>query len=146
LANQPLISIVFSFRNEEGNIPELVRRVTTVFNELDGYGLEMLFVNDSSTDASLELLGGLRREDSRIRIINMSKRFGTAPCVLAGLEHAQGDAVVYMVTQLFLGGTILFTIGIQGIYIGKLYGESKGRPRYVIDSTIGLGNDAEPRR
>ena len=43
-----------------------------------------------------------------------------------------------MVTLLFLGGCILFTIGVLGIYIGKIYNEIKGRPRYVIESTEGL--------
>ena len=62
--------------------------------------------------------------------------------VFFGMHEPGWPAI--MVTQLFLGGTILFTIGIQGIYIGKLYGEIKRRPRYIIDSTVGLGDDAEP--
>ena len=43
-----------------------------------------------------------------------------------------------MVTMLFLGGTILFTIGVLGIYIGKIHQEVKGRPKYIIESTIGI--------
>jgi hypothetical protein len=43
-----------------------------------------------------------------------------------------------MVTMLFLGGTQLFTIGILGIYIGRIYNENKKRPNYIIESTSGF--------
>jgi dolichol-phosphate mannosyltransferase len=43
-----------------------------------------------------------------------------------------------MVTMLFLGGTILFTIGVLGIYIGKIHQDVKNRPKYFISNTIGF--------
>ena len=43
-----------------------------------------------------------------------------------------------MVTILFLGGAILFAIGILGIYLGKIYEAIKQRPRYLIESTKGF--------
>ena len=43
-----------------------------------------------------------------------------------------------MVSLLFLGGTILFSIGILGIYIGRIYAEVRQRPRYIIESTEGF--------
>jgi polyisoprenyl-phosphate glycosyltransferase len=43
-----------------------------------------------------------------------------------------------MATLLFLGGTQLITIGVLGIYIGKIYEEAKGRPNYIVESLIGL--------
>ena len=54
---QMLISIVFSFRNEEKVIPALVERVVHVMNMPDkAYEYELIFVNDASTDRSLETL------------------------------------------------------------------------------------------
>ena len=93
-----LISVVFSFRNEEKVIPELIHRVSSVLETLGEY--ELIFVNDASTDGSLELLQSLRAANSNIKIINMSRRFGVTPCVIAGLAEAKGDAVVYMDADL----------------------------------------------
>jgi len=94
-----LLSVVFSFRNEEENIPELVRRVDSVTRTIDALDYELIFVNDASTDNSVEVLRSLQ-EEYPITIINMSRRFGVTPCVLAGFAHAKGDAVVYMDSDL----------------------------------------------
>lgn len=94
-----LLSVVFSFRNEEKNIPELVRQVSIAASGITHLDLEMIFVNDDSTDRSLELLMELRKQYP-IKIINMSRRFGVTPCVLAGFAHSKGDAVIYMDTDL----------------------------------------------
>lgn len=97
-----LISIVFSFRNEEDVISALVKRAVQVMESALGnaYEYELIFVNDASTDRSLEKLLMLREENKRIKIINMSRRFGVTPCVIAGLTAANGDAVIYMDTDL----------------------------------------------
>ncbi|MCX5720972.1 MAG: glycosyltransferase family 2 protein [Nitrospirae bacterium] len=94
----PVISIVFSFRNEEEVLPELVHRVVAVVETIGDY--ELIFVNDDSTDRSLDVLQSLRAENSRIKIINMSRRFGVSPCVIAGLAASRGDAAIYMDSDL----------------------------------------------
>lgn len=94
-----LISFVFSFRNEEANLAELARRVDAAMEHVVDARYEMLFVNDNSTDRSLEILRSLQ-ERLPITVINMSRRFGVTPCVLAGLAHAKGDAVIYMDADL----------------------------------------------
>jgi len=94
-----LLSVVFSFRNEEENIPELVSRVSDVILGIEGMNYEIIFVNDSSTDRSFEILSDLQNKYP-ITIINMSRRFGVMPCVLAGLKHSRGDIVVYMDSDL----------------------------------------------
>jgi len=94
-----LLSVVFSFRNEEGNIPELVSRVSEVILGIEGMNYEIIFVNDNSTDRSFEILSDLQNKYP-ITIINMSRRFGVAPCVLAGFKHSRGDIVVYMDSDL----------------------------------------------
>lgn len=98
------VSVVFSFYNEQEVLPELIRRTRAVFDLLIASGqigdYELIFVNDASTDASEQILRreALRRPD--IRLINMSRNFGVSPCVLAGMLHARGDAVVYLDADL----------------------------------------------
>jgi dolichol-phosphate mannosyltransferase len=93
------LSIVFSFRNEEQVLPELVQRVVAAVGTI-GCDYEVIFVNDDSTDGSLELLLSLAEKNDRIKIITMSRRFGVHPCVMAGLSFTSGDAVVYMDSDL----------------------------------------------
>ena len=61
---------------------------------------ELLFVNDASTDDSLAILLNERDRNARVKILNMSRRFGVAEGVLAGMSAATGDAVVYMDADL----------------------------------------------
>jgi len=97
--DRPLISVVLSFRNEADNIPTLVRRLETMFDgETADY--EIVFVNDASTDASLPLLLSERQRNPRVKIVNMSRRFGVAEGVIAGMATSRGDAVVYMDADL----------------------------------------------
>jgi dolichol-phosphate mannosyltransferase len=94
-----LLSIVFSFRNEEENLRELVQRTQAVLDRLSGVKAEFIFVNDDSTDGSIEVLVDLQKTFP-ITIITMSRRFGVTPCVLAGFAESKGDAVVYMDADL----------------------------------------------
>ena len=90
-----LLSIVFSFRNEEGNIEPLVKRVSTAMENVEGWKYEIIFVNDSSTDTSEKILTNLQK-NFPIKIINMSRNFGVDPCVLAGFRNSSGDAIIYL--------------------------------------------------
>ena len=94
-----LISIVFSFRNEEKNLKELVERVTNSLSELTDVNYELIFVNDDSNDGSLNILKE-KMQHFPIKVINMSRRFGSGPCVIAGFDHAKGDAVIYLDSDL----------------------------------------------
>jgi glycosyltransferase involved in cell wall biosynthesis len=100
MSEQPaLVSVVLSFRNETDNIPTLVERLATMFAE-EPVDYELIFVNDDSTDESLEILLNERARNPRVKILNMSRRFGVAEGVLAGMAASQGDAVVYMDADL----------------------------------------------
>ncbi|MDC3150269.1 glycosyltransferase family 2 protein [Alphaproteobacteria bacterium] len=94
-----LLSIVFSFRNEEGNLTELVKRVAKTLENLKSWDFELIFVDDDSNDDSLKTLKKLK-ENFPIKIIRMSRRFGQSACVFAGLEHSSGEAIVYMDSDL----------------------------------------------
>ena len=94
-----ILSVVFSFRNEDSVLQELINRVENVFKKLV-YDYELIFVNDDSDDKSLEILEKNRKRNNQIKIINMSRRFGVSACVIAGFKHAIGDAVIYMDSDL----------------------------------------------
>ena len=94
-----LLSIVFSFRNEEKNLQELIERTAKSIINLSNWKYEMIFVNDFSTDKSEEILLKLQLLYPII-IINMSRNFGVGPCVLAGFKNSKGDAVIYMDSDL----------------------------------------------
>jgi len=94
-----LISIIFSFKNEEKNLDELIKRIQTTFSKIDSYKYELIFVNDCSDDKSEKILLDLQKSNP-ITIINMTRTFGVGPCVLAGFREAKGDAIIYMDSDL----------------------------------------------
>jgi glycosyltransferase involved in cell wall biosynthesis len=94
-----LISIIFSFKNEEKNLDELIKRIQTTFSKIDSYKYELIFVNDCSDDKSEKILLELQKNNP-ITIINMTRTFGVGPCVLAGFREAKGDAIIYMDSDL----------------------------------------------
>jgi glycosyltransferase involved in cell wall biosynthesis len=95
----PLVSVVLSFRNEADNIPTLISRLAAMFAGQD-VDYELVFVNDDSTDASLDTLLKERERNPRVVIVNLSRRFGVAEGVLAGMAASRGDAAVYMDADL----------------------------------------------
>jgi len=99
MVKENLISIVFSFRNEEENIPELIRRTKEAIEKTD-YNYEIIFVNDASTDNSLNILREYAEKDKRIKIINLSRRFGYNQGLIAGLNYAKGDAIITLDADL----------------------------------------------
>lgn len=126
-----LLSVVFSFRNEEANIEELVRRVDKAILNISQIKYELIFVNDDSTDNSLGLLLELAKKYP-ITVINMSRKFGVTPCVLAGFEHAKGDAIIYMDSDLqdppeLIGEMVRrFRNGAQVVHTTRTHREGEG--------------------
>ena len=90
-----LLSVVFSFRNEEGNIEPLVKRIASTMEKIENWKYELIFVNDDSTDNSEKILLDLQK-NYPIKLINMSRNFGIDPCVLAGFRNSSGDAIIYL--------------------------------------------------
>jgi len=89
------VSIVVPARNEEEGLPELHRRLDAVFSGLDVDG-EFLFVNDGSTDGTLDVIRRLAENDPRVACVDLSRSFGKEIALTAGLDHAGGDAVVIL--------------------------------------------------
>jgi len=93
------LSVVVPLYNEEENVPELHRRLSATLN---GRGIPHLlwFVNDGSRDRTLERLRDLALADRRVRVLSFSRNFGHQISISAGLNHADGDAVVVMDADL----------------------------------------------
>jgi len=91
---KPLIlSVVIPVMNEEENMPELVRRLTLAAAEVtEDY--ELIFVDDGSSDGTLEMLCNYSDQEERIKYLSFSRNFGHQVAVMAGLDHCRGEAVV----------------------------------------------------
>lgn len=90
------VSYIFPIYNEGGNIPLLYSTIETLLKKNKKYTFEIIFINDGSKDDSLEQLVTIQKNDPRIVVINFSRNFGHQIAVTAGLDHATGDAVIIM--------------------------------------------------
>jgi len=99
---RPTLTVVIPIFNEEEVIPELARRLREVIqvwnSQIDSW--EVVFVNDGSKDKSLEQLRMLATSDPRFKVISFSRNFGHQMAITAGLDRAQGEAVVIMDADL----------------------------------------------
>lgn len=96
-----LMTVVVPVYFEESVIDAFYQRSVQALEPLASeFALEFVFVNDGSTDRTLEILLSLREKDSRIKIINFSRNFGHQIAVTAGLDHAKGDVVVVIDADL----------------------------------------------
>jgi polyisoprenyl-phosphate glycosyltransferase len=99
----PVLSLVLPIFNEEAIIPELDRRLKALFAELGdpvNESWEVIFVNDGSRDRSLELLKELAAREPRYRVLSFSRNFGHQMAITAGVDRAEGQAVVVMDADL----------------------------------------------
>jgi glycosyltransferase involved in cell wall biosynthesis len=88
----PRISVVIPLKDEEGSLEELHRRLVTVFTEL-GERYEVIFVDDGSTDHSMEVLRRIHAADANVRVIQFRRNFGKAAALSAGFNAARGSLV-----------------------------------------------------
>lgn len=93
------VSVVISCYNEEGNVRELHSRLSEVLSGI-GADAEMIFVNDGSVDRTLLYCHELQKADPRVKIVNFTKNFGHEAAMIAGMEYAKGDAVLFMDADL----------------------------------------------
>jgi glycosyltransferase involved in cell wall biosynthesis len=90
------LSVAIPIHNEESVLPELLRRTHAVLDQIPGGPHELLFVDDGSTDGTLDLLAQAASADSRIVVISLSRNFGHQAAITAALDHVTGDATVVM--------------------------------------------------
>jgi polyisoprenyl-phosphate glycosyltransferase len=90
------LSIGIPLHNEEEVIPELLRRLLAVLDTISGGPHEIVFVDDGSTDATRQLLTQATRQESRVKLVALSRNFGHQAALSAALDYATGDAIVLM--------------------------------------------------
>lgn len=93
------VSVVVPVFNEEENIEELYRRLKKTFEDSTD-SVEFLFVDDGSSDKSLELLRRLADRDENVVVVAFNRNYGQHAAVMAGLHHSTGDVVVTMDADL----------------------------------------------
>jgi polyisoprenyl-phosphate glycosyltransferase len=96
---RPLISVVAPIYNEGAGVDRFVQRLGEVLGGAD-LRYELVLVDDGSADDSWDRIVRHSLVDERVRGIQLSRNFGKEPAVLAGLEHADGDAVVVIDSDL----------------------------------------------
>ena len=98
--SQPIdISVVVPVFNEEESLGLLHDQIVAALEPL-GVAWEVVYVDDRSTDRSLEVLLGLRERHSGVRIVRFRRNFGQTPAMAAGFEHARGDIVITLDADL----------------------------------------------
>lgn len=95
----PQITLVLPYFNEEQNLPVLYRQLREITAGLP-YRFTFLFVSDGSTDGSTACVLDWVKENQDVLLVELSRNFGQQTAVFAGLQHAGGDAVIVMDTDL----------------------------------------------
>jgi len=95
-----LISILIPAYNEEAVLDKLMTRLGDLANNVKDYSFEFLFVNDGSRDKTLQIIRDYAEKDPRVSYINLSRNFGKEIGMIAGLDHARGDATVIIDADL----------------------------------------------
>ncbi len=94
------VTVLIPCYNEDNSLSILYERLQFVFQNLKEYNFQILLVNDGSTDNTLEKMQELRTKDSSVSYLSLSRNFGKENAMLAGLDYAEGDAVILMDADL----------------------------------------------
>jgi len=93
------LSIVVPAFKEERNVPEFLRRLQPILNEISSR-YEIIFAMDPSPDRTEAVIREARTNDSRIKLLKFSRRFGQPMATLAGMQYSSGAAVIVMDVDL----------------------------------------------
>ena len=93
------LSVIIPVFDDEEVLPELYKRLRASLEKLTS-DWEIIFVDDGSSDGSLRVLTDLQAGDDSIKVIQLTRNFGQPNAISAGLEHAQGDVIVLMDSDL----------------------------------------------
>lgn len=89
------ITLLIPAFNEEEALPLFYDTVSRLIDGMsDRYDWELLFVNDGSSDSTMEVIRGLAASDARVRYVDLSRNYGKETAMLAGFDNATGDCVI----------------------------------------------------
>jgi len=91
--SRPMISIIVPFYKEEANVAALYTRLSHVLDTIEQQW-ELVCVNDGSQDGTHAELLALQQRDSRVRVVDLSRRFGKEAALTAGLDYGRGEAAI----------------------------------------------------
>lgn len=94
------VTVVTGCYNEQENVEELYSRVRAVFDKLDRYEFEMLFIDNASQDNTFAVLRKIAENDKRVKVILNARNFGAIRSGFYALTQAKGDAVIAMASDL----------------------------------------------
>ena len=94
------ISVIIPAYNEEESLPILKQRMEKLMNSMENYEFEILFINDGSKDNTINIIKEMREEHNRINYVDFSRNFGKEIAMIAGLDYATGDCVIFMDADL----------------------------------------------
>lgn len=94
------VSLLIPCYNEEASLPILYNELVQLMDNHTQYEWEVLFVNDGSRDATIQIIKELHRKDTRICYVDLSRNFGKEAAMLAGFDYVTGDCMVIMDADL----------------------------------------------
>ena len=94
------ISVIIPAFNEQSNLPVLRERLTTLLDEQSDYDFEVILVDDHSSDHTPDLVRSWVEDDARVRLIRLSRNFGSHAAFHAGLTECTGDAATFLAADL----------------------------------------------
>ena len=94
------ITILIPCYNEEKSLDLLYERMKKLIDDMSAYQFKVLLVNDGSVDHTLDKMQQLHAKDSMVSYLSLSRNFGKEIAMLAGLDYAEGDAVIIMDADL----------------------------------------------
>jgi len=100
MQNKKLLSIISPCFNEEQNIGELYKRVLEEIKLFPQYDFEYLFIDNASTDGTVDLLRELTKLDSRVKVIVNTRNFGHIRSPYWGIINTKGEATIYLASDL----------------------------------------------
>ncbi len=100
MTDRKTLSIIISAFNEEGNIEPLYAELQKVIPELGLKRVDIVFVNDASTDATLQKMKEIKRSDKNVRIVNLLHNAGHEMAMTAGMDNCDTDAIIFMDADL----------------------------------------------
>jgi glycosyltransferase involved in cell wall biosynthesis len=94
------VSIIVPCYNEQASLPHLYEALCKEMDAMPKYSWELLFVNDGSSDQTMQIIEDLYQRDGRVSYVDLSRNFGKERAMLAGFDYVQGDCAILMDADL----------------------------------------------